>query len=102
MRSLVWDGSVAAMREKADPEPGEGTAVVRVALAGVCNTDLEIVKGYMGFQGVLGHEFVGWVEEGPEPWRGKRVVGEINFACGTCDLCRAGMGRHCPTRRVMG
>ncbi len=77
-------------------------ARVRVQLAGVCNTDLEIAKGYMGFQGILGHEFVGVVEEGPADWRGQRVVGEINFACGACESCRAGLGRHCPTRKVMG
>lgn len=77
-------------------------AIVRVNLAGICSTDLEITRGYMGFQGVLGHEFVGEVEEGPEDWRGQRVVGEINFACGSCVRCRIGLGRHCATRRVMG
>ena len=77
-------------------------ARVRVHLAGVCNTDLELVKGYMGFQGVLGHEFVGSVVDGPNNWRGKRVVGEINFACGQCENCARDLGRHCPTRRVMG
>ncbi len=77
-------------------------AVVRVHVAGVCNTDLEIARGYMGFRGVLGHEFVGSVEQGPDAWVGERVVGEINFACGECDACRHGLGRHCPTRQVMG
>ena len=62
-------------------------AVVRVQLAGVCNTDLELAKGYMGFRGALGHEFVGSVESGPDDWRGWRVVGEINFACGRCTTC---------------
>jgi threonine dehydrogenase-like Zn-dependent dehydrogenase len=70
--------------------------------AGVCNTDLEIARGYMGFRGVLGHEGVGEVVEGPAAWRGRRVVSEINFACGRCDTCQSGLGRHCPTRRVMG
>jgi threonine dehydrogenase-like Zn-dependent dehydrogenase len=67
-----------------------------------CSTDLEIFKGYMGFRGVPGHEFVGSVSEGPKELRGKRVVGEINFACGHCESCGRGLGRHCPNRRVMG
>jgi threonine dehydrogenase-like Zn-dependent dehydrogenase len=71
-------------------------------LAGVCNTDLELVKGYMRFRGILGHEFVGTVVEGPPVWRGRRVVGEINFACGNCRYCIQGWRRHCPHRRVMG
>jgi threonine dehydrogenase-like Zn-dependent dehydrogenase len=102
MRALVWDGTVAAVAERPAPQANAETAVVRVQLAGVCNTDLELMRGYMGFRGVLGHEFVGTVGDGPDEWRGKRVVGEINFACGRCDLCREGLARHCPTRRVMG
>jgi threonine dehydrogenase-like Zn-dependent dehydrogenase len=70
--------------------------------AGVCNTDLEIAKGYMSFRGVLGHELVGVVVDGPDAWRGKRVVVEINFACGSCAACEQGLGRHCPSRTVMG
>jgi threonine dehydrogenase-like Zn-dependent dehydrogenase len=73
-----------------------------VRLAGICNTDLELTKGYMSFRGVLGHEFVGTVEDGPPEWRHQRVVGEINFGCGVCPLCVRGLQRHCPTRRVMG
>jgi threonine dehydrogenase-like Zn-dependent dehydrogenase len=102
MRALVWDGSEARIQERPPPRADDETALVRVTLAGVCNTDLEIVRGYMGYTGVLGHEFVGVVEEGPEPWRGERVVGEINFACGACPLCDEGLARHCPSRRVMG
>ena len=102
MRALVWDGSEARIRERPPPRADEETALVRVTLSGVCNTDLEIVRGYMGYTGVLGHEFLGVVEEGPEPWRGERVVGEIDFACGACPLCDEGLGRHCPSRRVMG
>lgn len=102
MRALSWDGSNLALAERPAPEPGAGEARVRVRLAGVCNTDLEIVRGYMGFHGVLGHEFVGEVEDGPEGWRGARVVGEINFACHACATCRRGLPRHCPTRRVLG
>ena len=62
---------------------------MRVHLAGICNTDLELCRGYMGFRGVLGHEFVGRVVDGPPEWREQRVVGEINFACGRCDACAA-------------
>jgi threonine dehydrogenase-like Zn-dependent dehydrogenase len=102
MIALVWDGTRARVTEHTEPRAGEGTALVRVELAGVCNTDLELVKGYMSFRGVLGHEFVGTVTAGPEPWPGKRVVGEINFACGRCSWCRRSLGRHCPERRVMG
>ncbi len=77
------------------PPPAEGEALVRVRLAGICNTDLEIVRGYMGYEGVPGHEFVGEVD-------GQRVAGEINAACGACDTCRAGLERHCPNRTVLG
>ena len=81
-----------------------GEALVRVTLAGVCNTDLEIVRGYAGFEGTLGHEFVGTVESAPGAPElvGRRVVGEINAGCGRCQLCRAGDARHCPERTVLG
>lgn len=102
MQALHLEETTVRLADVADPEPSPGTAVVGVNLAGVCNTDLELVKGYMGFRGVLGHEFVGVVEEGPDELRGQRVVGEINFACGACTTCAKGLGRHCPTRRVMG
>ena len=102
MQAVVWDGQGVAVVERPDPEPEPGMAIVGVSLAGVCNTDLEIARGYMGFRGILGHELVGVVEEGPAEWAGKRVVSEINFACGSCAACRQGLGRHCPTRRVMG
>ena len=91
-----------AVRDVPRPEVDEASALVRVSLAGVCNTDIELVKGYMGFRGVLGHEFVGTVVEGPASLLGERVVGEINFACGACTHCAAGLGRHCPSRDVMG
>lgn len=82
----------------------EGEAVVRVTLSGICNTDVEIVRGYAGFEGTIGHEFVGVVESAPsEPSLvGERVVGEINAGCGDCELCRAGDSRHCPRRTVLG
>ena len=82
------------------PQPGDGEVPVRVITAGVCETDLQLIKGYMGFRGVLGHEFVGVAEDGP--FQGQRVVGEINCACGECDWCRDGMSNHCPNRSVIG
>lgn len=83
---------------------GENEALVRVIMSGICNTDIEIVRGYAGFSGTIGHEFVGVVEES-EDWpelMGKRVVGEINAGCGRCELCAAGDPRHCPERTVLG
>jgi threonine dehydrogenase-like Zn-dependent dehydrogenase len=85
-------------------KPDGPEAIVRVRKSGICRTDIEIVKGYGGFQGILGHEFVGTVErcaERPE-LEGKRVVGEINAGCGECPLCAAGDPRHCPGRTVLG
>lgn len=102
MRALCFDGTTAAVKDRPEPEPRPGWAVVDVRVAGVCNTDLEICRGYMGFTGVLGHELVGVVSQGPDAWRGKRVVSEINFACGACGMCARGLGRHCPSRTVMG
>lgn len=87
------------------PQPAPGEALIRVSLAGICNTDIEIMKGYLGFQGIIGHEFTGIVEEAaantPE-MSGKRVVGEINCGCGICDLCRIGLEKHCPRRTTLG
>ena len=103
MRALHFDGSSVRVVDAPTPAPHEDeSALVRVSIAGICNTDLEIARGYMGFRGVLGHEFVGSVTEGPEEWRGERVVGEINFACRACPLCNDGLQRHCPSRQVMG
>lgn len=102
MKALVCDGTAARVVDHPEPAAAPGMALVRVVRAGICNTDLELVKGYMSFRGVLGHELVGSVVQGPAAWQGKRVVAEINFACGHCDTCARGLGRHCPTRRVMG
>ncbi len=102
MRALRLEGKTARVVDAPVPEPSADTAIVRVVVAGICNTDLELVKGYMGFDGILGHEFVGRIEEGPPEWKGQRVVGEINFACESCPVCQAGLQRHCPSRRVMG
>ncbi|MFQ5651764.1 MAG: alcohol dehydrogenase catalytic domain-containing protein [bacterium] len=102
MKALYWDGQLQ-FTEVVAPEPGPARALVRVKMAGICNTDLELVKGYMGFKGVLGHEFVGVVEQaGAREWCGRRVCGEINFGCGECDFCSRGLGRHCPNRTVLG
>lgn len=91
-----------AVRDIDRPERGS-EALVRVLLSGICNTDLEIARGYAGFKGTIGHEFVGVVEDAPEGRLvGQRVVGEINAGCGKCPLCRAGDPRHCATRTVLG
>ena len=102
MLAVEWDGIALRVADRSMPMVDADSALVRVHLAGVCNTDLELIKGYMGFRGVLGHEFVGTVAEGPAQWTGRRVVGEINFACRRCATCRSGLPRHCSTRRVMG
>ena len=103
VRALCLSAGALALREVDAPEPGAGEALIRVAMAGICNTDLELAKGYMGFSGVLGHELCGVVEACDDArWVGKRVAGEINLACTHCDLCRRGLSRHCPTRTVMG
>lgn len=83
--------------------PEDGEALIRVLLAGICNTDIELYKGYMDFEGVPGHEFVGVVEEAKDNrLAGERVVGEINCGCGVCERCRVGDPRHCPDRTVLG
>jgi threonine dehydrogenase-like Zn-dependent dehydrogenase len=95
MLALFHDGTKVALTERPEPVPGPGEVLVRVRRAGICNTDLEIAKGYMGFRGVLGHELLGEVS-------GKRVGAAINFACTTCETCRRGGEHHCPTRTVLG
>ena len=103
MKALIYDGELKLAADHPPPQVPPGEALVRVVLAGICNTDLEIVRGYLGFRGVLGHEFVGVVEEAEEKnLLGKRVVGEINCYCGACDLCRRGLFTHCPERTTLG
>jgi threonine dehydrogenase-like Zn-dependent dehydrogenase len=85
------------------PQRPSGSALIRLLAGGICNTDLELQRGYYGFRGVPGHEFVGEVVAADNPnLLGRRVVGEINLACGKCDWCRRGLGRHCPARTVLG
>lgn len=103
MKAVILEGRNVRVAERPVPEPGKGEALIKVTKAGICNTDLELERGYMQFEGILGHEFVGRVIEAPEPeWIGKRVVGEINIACGQCEFCLGGNSKHCPTRKVLG
>jgi threonine dehydrogenase-like Zn-dependent dehydrogenase len=105
VRGLWLEGGSLRLRDDLPPpSPPAGEALVGVRLAGVCNTDLELVRGYYPYAGVPGHEFVGVVEEaaGASEWVGRRVVGEINAACGECPTCRAGRPTHCERRTVLG
>ncbi len=103
MKALYFDGKKLETREMEKPAPGPGEVLIRVTLAGVCRTDVEIVKGYMGFTGIPGHEFVGLVRESEDKsWIGKRVVGEINLPCTECSFCGGGLSRHCPNRQTLG
>ncbi|HMH45508.1 MAG TPA: alcohol dehydrogenase catalytic domain-containing protein, partial [Pyrinomonadaceae bacterium] len=122
MKALRYKDRQLDVADVAKPDVN-GEALVRVTLSGICNTDLEIARGYAGFQGTLGHEFVGIIEsvradaalarplgraQSTEPlltrglMPGDRVVGEINAGCGYCDLCRSGDSRHCPNRTGLG
>ena len=102
MKALYFDGQLS-LRDVPDPKPGPGEALIRVRLAGICGTDRQILKGYSGFHGIPGHEFVGEVVECEDKrWIGRRVVGDINVTCGHCEWCRRGLGRHCVSRTVMG
>ncbi|HEY6929803.1 MAG TPA: alcohol dehydrogenase catalytic domain-containing protein, partial [Thermoanaerobaculia bacterium] len=103
MKALVFDRGKAQVRDVRRPVPRAGHVLIRVTLSGICNSDLELRRGYQGFSGIPGHEFVG-VVEGPEDSKlvGRRVVGEINLACGSCGWCRQDLGRHCPRRTVLG
>jgi len=112
MLAAVTRGSRIAVGEKPPPRLRQGWAKVRVLLAGICNTDIEILRGYHNFRGTLGHEFVGEVahvaNDFDQAWVGQRVVGEINLACtglgirNRCDFCRRGIPTHCERRRVLG
>ncbi len=98
----LQNGRVEVVR-RAMPRVAEGFARIRMLCAGICSTDLELQRGYYGFSGTPGHEFVGEVSDCVDAsWIGKRVVGEINLSCGKCAWCLKGLGRHCPTRTVLG
>jgi threonine dehydrogenase-like Zn-dependent dehydrogenase len=102
MLALRVDNKHLSVREIDRPQRSD-EALVRVLLSGICNTDLEIARGYAGFNGTIGHEFVGVVEASADrEIVGQRVVGEINAGCGECALCRAGDPRHCASRTVLG
>ena len=98
MRALVFNGELG-LAERPTPQR-EDESLVRVRLAGICNTDIEITRGYNAYHGILGHEFVGVAESGPH--QGQRVVGEINASCGQCVMCMSGNRTHCPQRTVLG
>ncbi len=103
MKAICFqNGRMSVNPDHPDPQPKAGEALIAVRLAGICATDLEIIRGYMSFEGVLGHEFVGQVVSGSRNWQNKRVVGEINCVCGQCDLCQAGLSNHCRNRTVVG
>jgi threonine dehydrogenase-like Zn-dependent dehydrogenase len=100
MRALVFDKTLALRTDYPSPSPLDGEVLVKVQCAGICETDMQLMKGYMGFRGILGHEFVGVAETGR--FAGQRVVGEINCACWRCETCRRGDTSHCPNRTVLG
>lgn len=103
MLAVRLENGVVSVRKQPLPKRPAGFALIRLLYGGICNTDLELQRGYYGFRGTPGHEFVGEVVEADTPsWIGKRVVGEINLACGQCDWCLRGLGRHCPRRTVLG
>lgn len=100
----IWLEGTPRWIEMSRPLPAPGAALIRVRMAGLCQTDVELARGYKGFAGVPGHEFVGDVVSAPDApaWEGQRVVGEINLACGECPTCRAGRSTHCPNRTTLG
>jgi alcohol dehydrogenase len=103
MRALLIDRELSLRKDYPDPAPAPGESIVRVRMAGICGTDLELARGYMNYHRVPGHEFVGEVADTRSAaLAGRRVVGEINAACGRCERCIAGLGRHCPSRTVLG
>ena len=103
MVAVCLNNGTVSVREKPRPRRPDGFALIRLLCGGICNTDLELQRGYYGFRGMPGHEFVGEVIAADDSnWIGQRVVGEINLACGACEWCRRGLGRHCPRRTVLG
>ena len=98
----IEKGRVSVRETARKPKRPKGHALLKLITGGICNTDLELQRGYYGFSGTPGHEFVAEVAGASERLRGRRVVGEINLPCGTCGWCRRGLGRHCPKRTVLG
>ena len=103
MKAIHLENGTVSVREMLPPTRSPQYSLLRFLLGGICNTDLELQRGYYGFSGTPGHEFVAEVVESDRPELiGKRVVGEINLACTECGWCRKGLGRHCPKRTVLG
>ncbi|MGQ9887488.1 MAG: MDR/zinc-dependent alcohol dehydrogenase-like family protein [Aggregatilineales bacterium] len=102
MRALIYDGTLRVERSAANPTLGHDEALIKVQCAGICNTDLELLRGLYNFSGILGHEFVGTVVKGPAEWLERRVVGEINVACNACDFCKRGIRSQCRNRTTVG
>ena len=103
MKALQFKDKKVSLNEVSMPDEANGEAIIKVTKAGICNTDIEIVEGYFGFAGTLGHEFVGVVEStANKEWQSKRVVADINCACGACDFCSSKNQHHCPNRTVLG
>src|SRR5437762_14117071 len=103
MRALRFDDRLYLTTAEPDPVPEPGEALISMRLAGICHTDLELTRGYMGFRGILGDEFVGELLADAGAWKaGQRVVGEINVACGECDFCRKDIPSQCRSRCTLG
>ena len=103
MQTVRFQNQRVSVLNVTKPRRPRGYATIRLRCAGICNTDLELLRGYYGFSGTPGHEFVGEVVASDNrKLLGRRVVGEINLACRKCAWCRRGLGRHCPTRKVLG
>ncbi len=103
MRAVVFDNELKLVKDYKNPIPKAGEALIKTKMVGICNTDYEITLGYMGYKGVIGHEFVGVVENcDDKSLIGKRVVGDINCGCGECDWCKKDLHRHCPNRQTLG
>jgi len=103
MKAVFFDGALK-LSDVERPERAGHEVLIRVSHAGICNTDHEIIRGYVpGFNGILGHEFLGHVEEADDrSLIGRRVTAEINISCGKCEFCKKGLGRHCINRSVLG
>ncbi|MEC9488496.1 MAG: alcohol dehydrogenase catalytic domain-containing protein [Halanaerobium sp.] len=103
MRALVYQDRQLQLIDCPKPEPGEDEVLIKVLMAGICTTDLEIIQGYLNYTGIIGHEFVGEVVLDPkDEYTGKRVVGSINIPCNTCDYCQRGMEKHCRNLKQLG